>query len=764
VIVRPIAGLRRALSAAWFALVVAAGAALVALGAFRRPTTHLVSLVAALGMGALLVARLAATLGRGSRRRLPGLSGGEDARARRAELKSDLELGALLLVAAYASFQATGGPRSILHPLVYALCAFLVTFHRRAVGLPLVALAIALEVALFLARHVGLPPADRALFGAHVTFLLFFAALHLVLLQSEVARQRREHARRLADEIARMRTEAHDFRLISSQLSAESRTRSREQEEEIIALGAVENIHQALFYTLELLKKSLDLHTVVLFWIDEEGGLLKIKELVTDSDHVSEEPLPLDAGVMGAVARDRVPIVVRDPKPEHLPFYEAPQPIGAFLAVPVVDPLGPAPAAVDGSISNRHPRYGEDELGGGHLRGVLCADRISAKGVPALPFDKRDEVVLVGAARQILRAIQSERVFTAVERSKYEHERFYRASDLLNRALTPDQVYATAFQSAREIAPWDFAAIALFDRPTRKHRVAAAMGEGAEEVAELGFSDNAGLAAMVVKNKHYLPAAGERRDKEMPVFTKKVKLRGMESLLVLPLIAADEAIGSFTLAAKAPHRFGKDKREMLGVIANQVAVSLKNAEMYRAMEEMATTDGLTNLVNHRTFQVRFADLLHRAERQKQPVSLLLTDIDHFKKVNDTHGHPVGDLVLKGVAAVCRAEVRKIDFVARYGGEEFAIVLDGTDRDGARQLAERIRREVAAQSFESDKGRFQCTLSLGVATYPDDGRDPKTLIGRADQALYQAKHGGRNRAVAWQDIAASSVSGPIRAVR
>ena len=267
---------------------------------------------------------------------------------------------------------------------------------------------------------------------------------------------------------------------------------------------------------------------------------------------------------------------------------------------------------------------------------------------------------------------------------------------------------------------------------------------------------------MVVKNKHSLPSHGERRDKEMPVFTKKVKLRGMESLLVLPLIAADETIGTFTLAAHAPRRFGKDKRELLGVLANQVAVSTANAQLYRAMEEMATTDGLTGLVNHRTFQERFADLLARAERQHQTVSLLLTDIDHFKKVNDTHGHPVGDIVLKGIATVCRDQVRKIDIAARYGGEEFAIVLDGTDREGARQLAERIRREVATQKFTSEKGEFDCTISLGIATYPDDGADPKAIIAHADQALYHAKHNGRNKAVAWPDLNQPEI--PLRAVR
>jgi diguanylate cyclase (GGDEF)-like protein len=133
------------------------------------------------------------------------------------------------------------------------------------------------------------------------------------------------------------------------------------------------------------------------------------------------------------------------------------------------------------------------------------------------------------------------------------------------------------------------------------------------------------------------------------------------------------------------------------------------------------------------------------------VSFILTDIDHFKKVNDTHGHPTGDQVLKRVALILKDSARKIDIVARYGGEEFALVLEGTDRAGARQLAERIRQEVGAQTHDSAQGPFKATLSLGVAVYPEDGKTKQELISHADQALYAAKHNGRNRTVCHGDL-------------
>jgi diguanylate cyclase (GGDEF)-like protein len=269
------------------------------------------------------------------------------------------------------------------------------------------------------------------------------------------------------------------------------------------------------------------------------------------------------------------------------------------------------------------------------------------------------------------------------------------------------------------------------------------------ELAGLEFRDNAGLAAMVVKNKHYLPAGGELRGITVPVYTRKVRLKNTESLLVLPLLCGDEAVGTFMLASRRKGHFTKDVRDMLGVIANQVAVSLQNGLMYGKMETMATTDGLTGLTNHRSFQERFEQLLDRAERHGQPASFLLCDVDHFKKVNDTYGHPVGDEVLRQVARVLKSAVRKIDIPARYGGEEFAVVLEATGLSGALQLAERIRKDVGALVIDSDKGKFQVTMSIGVATFPHDGRDRAALIEHADQALYHAKESGRNRCISYQ---------------
>lgn len=394
--------------------------------------------------------------------------------------------------------------------------------------------------------------------------------------------------------------------------------------------------------------------------------------------------------------------------------------MGAFLGVPVV----------------------ED----GHLRGVLCLDRAADQ-----PFHETERELLLEAARQILHTVRAERVFVAVERSKYEQERFFKASELLNSALGVDAVYDTAFTAAQEIVDFEVGAVTLFDELTQRHEIAAVRGDRLLEFAGHSYADNAGLVAMAIKNRHYLPAGGELRDRSQIIFAKQVPLMGVQSLLVYPLISGDRALGAFVLASRRRGLFTAQRREMLGVIANQVAVSVQNGLMYQQMEAMATTDGLTGLVNHRTFQDRFSEMLARAERSDKPVSLILTDIDHFKSVNDTYGHPVGDVVLKAVSRVLQDQARVVDVVARYGGEEFALVLEDTDGDGALILAERIREQVASLSHASDQGPFSCSMSLGIAAYPADGKHKQLLVERADQSLYYAKEHGRNQSVRFRDI-------------
>ncbi|OGI37094.1 MAG: hypothetical protein A2V91_07055 [Candidatus Muproteobacteria bacterium RBG_16_64_10] len=165
----------------------------------------------------------------------------------------------------------------------------------------------------------------------------------------------------------------------------------------------------------------------------------------------------------------------------------------------------------------------------------------------------------------------------------------------------------------------------------------------------------------------------------------------------------------------------------------------------RRLEELATHDGLTGLYNHRTFYRLLEDELARAKRFNRPVSLLLLDIDHFKRVNDTHGHLAGDAVLKGLSALLSRQSRAIDRVCRYGGEEITIILPETGADAAANIAERLRAAAEKETFDIGDGRtVGITVSIGVATYPQQVDALEKLVTAADTAMYVAKQGGRNR--------------------
>lgn len=162
---------------------------------------------------------------------------------------------------------------------------------------------------------------------------------------------------------------------------------------------------------------------------------------------------------------------------------------------------------------------------------------------------------------------------------------------------------------------------------------------------------------------------------------------------------------------------------------------------------LSTVDGLTQVYNRRYFQETLERELSRARRYDRPLALLLFDIDHFKRTNDTFGHRAGDYVLRRIAELMQQRARKVDVVARYGGEEFAVILPEIDLDGAELFAEKIRSLIANESFVFEGREIPCTVSIGTAQLEVDCANAEDLIGTADRRLYKAKEGGRNRVVA-----------------
>jgi len=191
---------------------------------------------------------------------------------------------------------------------------------------------------------------------------------------------------------------------------------------------------------------------------------------------------------------------------------------------------------------------------------------------------------------------------------------------------------------------------------------------------------------------------------------------------------------------------GAEDRVVLQAVASELVVAVENARLYRLTKRLAITDELTDLYNYRHLQQRLDDEIHRAERYGKRLSFLMLDIDNFKRVNDVHGHRVGDQVLASVGQVLKTTVREVDIVARYGGEEFSVILPETDAPGAFIAAEKIREAISLYRFRDADGEpvIHVTVSIGLASFPIHATGKESLLRAADDALYHAKTTGKDR--------------------
>jgi diguanylate cyclase (GGDEF)-like protein len=217
----------------------------------------------------------------------------------------------------------------------------------------------------------------------------------------------------------------------------------------------------------------------------------------------------------------------------------------------------------------------------------------------------------------------------------------------------------------------------------------------------------------------------------------------------VPVIFHERTMGVLMVTSDNPVRIWQDNEIMLmRTVADQMAVAVNHARLFQQMQQQALTDGLTSCFNRRFFEIQLERDLHLATRMRQPVSLILIDIDHFKRVNDTHGHDAGDAALRILASELREEVRGVDTAARYGGEEFAIILPQAGPEGALAVAERLRTRIERTEVP---GVGTITASLGIATFPLHASSRELLVTAADRALYQAKRTGRNRVCSIADL-------------
>lgn len=215
-------------------------------------------------------------------------------------------------------------------------------------------------------------------------------------------------------------------------------------------------------------------------------------------------------------------------------------------------------------------------------------------------------------------------------------------------------------------------------------------------------------------------------------------------------------VGTVCAIDRAPRQFTETD---LAILMELAGVAMDRIDLLRS----AATDGLTGTLTRRAFREEADKLISLAVRHQHDLSCIVLDVDHFKRVNDTHGHAAGDEVLKAVASICQSNLRASDLFGRLGGEEFAVMLPHVDATGALTAAEKLRAAIAAQTIHGEFGQLAVTASFGTAALSANSRDNATLLAQADAAMYLAKAGGRNRCVEWSSLEAGYPLGPRQRV-
>jgi diguanylate cyclase (GGDEF)-like protein len=282
-----------------------------------------------------------------------------------------------------------------------------------------------------------------------------------------------------------------------------------------------------------------------------------------------------------------------------------------------------------------------------------------------------------------------------------------------------------------------------------RYVVEAGFGWPAEFLKREVSLDERTWASWVVRSAEeaYLLDDSAGQKDPMPILVLDEGAGRAASLLAVPLRARNRTLGALVLTG-ARGSFDASSRRVLEIMANQAAATIQLIKDKEQQRQLAVRDGLTGLYNRRAFgELLAAAIANEDRRTGGSLGLVLLDIDHFKKLNDTYGHPAGDAALRSLARLLGLHLRKGDHAARYGGEEFVVVLPGSDEERAIGAAERLRSALQKHRFVFEGARIPLSASLGVAVWPVDGREADALVSAADRALYAAKQSGRNRVVA-----------------
>ena len=329
-----------------------------------------------------------------------------------------------------------------------------------------------------------------------------------------------------------------------------------------------------------------------------------------------------------------------------------------------------------------------------------------------------------------------------LKRKNCEISSLHEMSKMVQNAMDMDQLYNGVLDVVGRLVHYENCTIFILEQDKNILAPRATRGRAVNLIDHIPFEHGRGISGWVAQKRKQLII--HDLSKEPGLLHVELIPQDIRSFISVPLIVEENVIGVINISHSKPYAFTPEDMQVLSILASQAAITIARSEMVRSLEQMAITDALTGLYNRRYFDMNLDNEIKRSNRYSTPMSLFIIDIDHFKRVNDTYGHGVGDMVLAETGLRIRKSLRETEVVARYGGEEFAVILPHTRIEEAAIAAERVRSVMESNRILIDESRsLHITISIGVGALLENDKDRSNLVERADLALYQAKQNGRN---------------------
>ncbi len=481
-------------------------------------------------------------------------------------------------------------------------------------------------------------------------------------------------------------------------------------------------LNERLYGIVETIRSTIHPFTVILYLMDNNMNL-KGREILSNSEWIDmDRPLKADDTYIGWILKNKKSLLLNEIKDEikDIPYYTRNEGIKSFMAVP---------ALKDNDII-----------------GVICVDSLEVQA-----FTDEHVKLLSVITNQIIDLLDNIELQYKLRYDMHEKGAMYTFVRTLSHFINASEIGETALREIIRITGAN-AGIFAIKNESRTFDVVTTYNINRDLSGKSFFLDTAPIHDGILESQ--FSSANQ-------VSTSQIKLlypalhnlyepdKALKYTAIISLRGKTEEVGMVVLFMD--NTLNKRISIILDTLINQVSISLYNSILFNKLGKLATTDGLTGLHNHRHFQEYIDVEVKEALRYRKPLTLFMIDIDHFKILNDTYGHPKGDRVLKKLSDVIMQSMRDVDYAARYGGEEFSIVLPSTDVKGAYKIAERLRKKVEAVSIDNGSSAIKFTISIGISGIPEDAGNKQDLISHADEALYLSKENGRNQTTIYGNI-------------